>query len=54
MELYVDGNVATSASPGDDLSIDTGSYEPGAHTLRVRAYDSTGQYDSSAVSVTFI
>jgi hypothetical protein len=42
----VDGNVATSTSPGGELTIDTGSFTPGAHTLRVRGYDWTGQYDS--------
>jgi hypothetical protein len=46
VELYVDGNVATSTSPGGELTIDTGSFTPGAHTLRVRGYDWTGQYDS--------
>ncbi len=49
----MDDNFATSTSPGGELTIDTGTFTPGAHSLRVRAYDSTGQYDSPDVAVMF-
>ena len=41
-----------STSPGSELSLDTGFFTPGAHTLRVRAYDWIGQYvaDQDVVS----
>ena len=51
--LDVDGDFYTSTSPGSELSLDTAFFTPGAHTLRVRASDWTGEYESSDVAVTF-
>jgi hypothetical protein len=51
--LYVDDQFWTSASPGDALSFDTGSFNPGDHMLRVVGTDGNGEYESPEVAVTF-
>ena len=54
VDLLVDGSPSASASPGDPLTIDTTWFEPGPHTLVVRASDEYGRaYDSPPVAVTF-
>ena len=54
VDLLVDGSLSASASPGDPLTIDTTWFEPGPHTLVVRASDEYGRaYDSPPVAVTF-
>ena len=54
VELLVDDSSQAWANPGDPLAIDTNWFEPGPHTLAVRAYDEYGRtYDSPAVAVTF-
>ncbi len=51
VDLLVDGSPSASASPGDPLTIDTTWFEPGPHTLVVRASDEYGRaYDSPPVS----
>jgi hypothetical protein len=51
--LYVDDQFQTSTSPGNALSLDTESFDPGAHTLRVVGTDWSDQYESPEVAVTF-
>jgi hypothetical protein len=51
--LFVDDQFWTSTSPGDALSFDTGSFNPGDHMLRVVGTDGNGEYESPEVAVTF-
>jgi Fibronectin type III domain/Bacterial Ig domain len=53
VDLLVDGSTQSGAAPGEPLALDTAWFEPGPHTLQVRAYDSVRSFDSAGVPVTF-
>jgi hypothetical protein len=54
VELYVDGEYAGAAYPGDPVESDTAWFDPGAHDLTVVAWDDWGrQFTSPATGVTF-